>query len=278
MRPDDAPCRHRAAREDATAATDADEQLRDVALTLDLARSCYEAWQATDLDTSPGVALRYAYHTHDALHELSRVVDSLIETFRVEASGLLVPPPRHRHAPSVPMTPAGPAEGGRLLAVDTQAELTVGARTAPGRPVLHRTVPATAVQLTALRHELAVWAKASELAVDQVEVLVLASYEALTNVAEHAYPTDTTGTVTLAATCTDDTALVVISDRGCWRAPPTGQNDRGHGLALMHTLTDDVQINHAETGTTVHLRWNVVLRPADPGSDASGNGRPAALA
>ncbi|MGH2603833.1 MAG: hypothetical protein ACRDTE_27350 [Pseudonocardiaceae bacterium] len=114
MRPDDAPWRHRAARQDATAATDADEQMREVALTLDLARSSYQAWQATNPDTSPGVALRHAYHTHEALHELSRVVDSLIETFRAEAAGLLVPPPRHRHPPAVPMAPRGPAEGGRL--------------------------------------------------------------------------------------------------------------------------------------------------------------------
>ena len=93
MRPDDATWRHRAEREHATAAADADEQLRDVALTLDLARRSYEAWQATNPDTSPGVALRYAYHTHEALHELSRVVNSLIETFRGEAAELLVTPP-----------------------------------------------------------------------------------------------------------------------------------------------------------------------------------------
>lgn len=160
--------------------------------------------------------------------------------------------------------------------MSTQPELTDSARAAPGRLVLRRTVPATAGQLTALRHALAVWADASGVAVDQVGALVLASYEALTNVAEHAYPADATGIVTLlAATCTDDTALVVISDRGCWRAPPTRRNDRGHGLTLMHALADDVQIDYAETGTTVHLRWNLVLSPADPGSDASGNGRPA---
>lgn len=158
--------------------------------------------------------------------------------------------------------------------MSTQPELTVGARATPGRPVLRRAVPATVGQLTALRHALAVWADVSGLAVDQVDALVLASYEALTNVAEHAYPA---GMVTLlAATCTDDTTLVVISDRGCWRAPPTRRNDRGHGLTLMRTLADDVQIDHTETGTTVHLRWDLVLSPADPESDASGIGRPAA--
>lgn len=161
--------------------------------------------------------------------------------------------------------------------MSTQPDLTVGARAAPGRPVLRLTVPATAGQLTALRHALAVWADASGLAVAQGRALVLAGYEALTNVAEHAYPTDTTGMVTLlAATCTDDTARVVISDHGRWRARPTRRDNRGHGLTLMHTLADDVQIDHAETGTTVHLRWNLALSPADPGSDASGNGRPAA--
>lgn len=173
------------------------------------------------------------------------------------------------------MTPL--ADGGRLSQMSTHVELTVGARAAPGRPVLRRTVPATNGQLTALRHALTVWAEASGLAVNQGRALVLACYEALTNVAEHAYPADTTGTVTLlAATCTDDTALVVISDRGCWRTPPTGRNDRGHGLTLMHKLADDVQIDHTETGTTVHLRWDLALSPADPGSDASANGRPAA--
>ncbi|MGH2603834.1 MAG: ATP-binding protein, partial [Dehalococcoidia bacterium] len=76
--------------------------------------------------------------------------------------------------------------------MNTQAELTVGARAAPGRPVLRR-MPATSGHLTALRHALAVWADASGLAVDLGAALVLASYEAPTNVAEHAYPADTTG-------------------------------------------------------------------------------------
>lgn len=90
MRPDDAPC---AERDDATAATDTDEQLRDVALTLERARISYEAWQATNPDAAPAVALRHAYHTHEALHELSRVVNSLIETFRAEAAELFVTAP-----------------------------------------------------------------------------------------------------------------------------------------------------------------------------------------
>lgn len=99
----------------ATAGTDADEQLRDVALTLDLARSSYAAWQATNPDASPGTALRYAYHTHEALHELSRSVNRLIETFRVEAARLARHTAgRHRHPHVVPMTPHGLAEGGRL--------------------------------------------------------------------------------------------------------------------------------------------------------------------
>jgi anti-sigma regulatory factor (Ser/Thr protein kinase) len=49
----------------------------------------------------------------------------------------------------------------------------------------------------------------------------------------------------------DGEAKVTIRDRGEWRRRPGG--NRGRGIPIMREFMDDVSVERAENGTTVHL-------------------------
>jgi serine/threonine-protein kinase RsbW len=121
------------------------------------------------------------------------------------------------------------------------------------------------VQLAAVRGRMAAWAKAAGLGSDAVDDLVLATHEALANIADHAYP-DGDGEAFVDAVSDDDTVIVVVSDRGRWRTPAPDPGWRGRGLTIIRGLAEQVDVEHGDGGTTVVMRW------ALPGS---ANGRPA---
>jgi serine/threonine-protein kinase RsbW len=64
-----------------------------------------------------------------------------------------------------------------------------------------------------------------------LEDLVLATYEAIANAAEHAYAdhTDTAGPIHLHARRTSDCVIITVTDEGEWRIP-TGQGFRSRGM------------------------------------------------
>src|SRR5699024_9715282 len=78
-------------------------------------------------------------------------------------------------------------------------------------------VPANADELPALRRALSEWAVEAGLSTDTAEMLVLASYEAMANVVEHAY-TDNGGTIELTVTGlpVSGQARVTVTDEGRW--------------------------------------------------------------
>lgn len=104
---------------------------------------------------------------------------------------------------------------------------------------------------------LAHWAHTSGLPSTAVDDLVLASYEAFANSAEHAYR-DGVGDIQLTAERTDDQIIITITDHGQWLAPSTASH-RGQGLRLMHELADGVHVTHNNNapGTTVRLCWRL---------------------
>lgn len=109
-------------------------------------------------------------------------------------------------------------------------------------------------QLSGVRREVAEWAGLLELPEELVEDLVLATHEALANVADHAYP-DGTGEAWVDLECVGDVIEVVVRDRGRWRAPPTDTGWRGRGLMIIRRLAGDVRVQHDGGGTTVRMRW-----------------------
>jgi serine/threonine-protein kinase RsbW len=87
--------------------------------------------------------------------------------------------------------------------------------------------------------------------------VVLASYEALANAAEHAYPSGPGLVDLVAARTTDGRVLVTVSDHGRWRPPPCDPGFRGRGLTMIKELTLQVEIQQNQDGTTVHMEWKL---------------------
>jgi serine/threonine-protein kinase RsbW len=109
-------------------------------------------------------------------------------------------------------------------------------------------------QLSGVRREVAEWAAQFGLPEEFTEDLVLATHEALANVADHAYP-DGRGEAWLDLECVGHAIEVVVRDRGEWRAPPTDTGWRGRGLLIIRRLAGDVRVQHGDSGTTVRMRW-----------------------
>lgn len=115
--------------------------------------------------------------------------------------------------------------------------------------------------LRALRHDLTAWVRAVGVDAARAQDIVLASYEALANVADHAY--EEAGLVDLDAKLLPDRVEVVISDRGRWRTPvldPRPVSLRGRGLLLLRASADRADIESGDSGTVVTLAWD--LTPA----------------
>ncbi|MDQ3153464.1 MAG: ATP-binding protein [Actinomycetota bacterium] len=146
----------------------------------------------------------------------------------------------------------------RVRAVGPRVELPAGVVVAPEHPVLHITAVADPAALVAVRHRLAEWARGAGLDEEQVAAVVLAGYECLANVADHAYAGKGTGTAVLQAVRARDGAVhVVVTDHGRWRTPADDPGTRGHGLPLIRRLADTVEVTCTATGTTVHLAWTL---------------------
>jgi serine/threonine-protein kinase RsbW len=111
-------------------------------------------------------------------------------------------------------------------------------------------------QLGGARREVAHWAGQLGLPEEFTEDLVLATHEALANVADHAYP-DGGGEARLDLECVGDVVEVVVRDRGAWRTPPTDPGWRGRGLTIIRGLADEVGVQHDGHGTTVRMRWRL---------------------
>lgn len=75
-------------------------QWHDAELALKVARHCFERWRVAGHRDTPSPATMHAYHTHVALHEAARSIDTLIETFRVEANARITAPANGADVPT----------------------------------------------------------------------------------------------------------------------------------------------------------------------------------
>jgi anti-sigma regulatory factor (Ser/Thr protein kinase) len=85
---------------------------------------------------------------------------------------------------------------------------------------------------------------------------VLATHEALANVADHAYP-EGGGDAELDAACENGEIRVVVRDHGRWQAPAGDPGWRGRGLVLIQGLAEHVDVQRAAAGTSVAMRWRL---------------------
>ena len=146
----------------------------------------------------------------------------------------------------------------------------------PARPTsLHLRLPARPGALAELRHRTGAWLAALEWPPDDLDDLNLAIAEACTNAVEHAYGNDAAGDVSVTAhvEAAGDgmrRVVVVVRDRGRWRAAPDDPGFRGHGLRVMQACVAEMSVRRDLPGTAVTLVSTAVplLAVAD--------GRPAA--
>ena len=120
------------------------------------------------------------------------------------------------------------------------------------------------------RERVEAWLRAHRWPPAQVDELVLAISEAVSNSVEHGYrippdvvePPDTVGVKVRLTVAADGYRQVefVVSDRGTWREPDTAATSRGHGMLIMRSCTDELVVEASPTGTTVVLR----SRPTPP--------------
>lgn len=148
------------------------------------------------------------------------------------------------------MTHPAAGEGGE------QAEMALRLVGEP-EPLTIADIPAEPEALGPVRRRLTAWAHATGLHPDLTDDLVLAAYEAMANVTDHAYRPGEDNRFRMQAACTADGRIVVtVTDRGRWRPPSDNRgNTRGRGLRLIHELAHHVELRHDERGTSVQMSW-----------------------
>ncbi|WP_410573442.1 ATP-binding protein [Amycolatopsis sp. cmx-4-61] len=151
-----------------------------------------------------------------------------------------------------------------------QAGTTAPGRLAAGAVVVsafEELAPALPNEMAGLRRKLIQWLSEFPLDADNKHDITLATYEALANVAAHAYPDDH-GWARLQAHREGDAITVTVTDTGCGipaTRPRTAglRTSGGRGLVLIDQVTDQSEIETGTTGTTVHMTWRpVALRNA----------------
>jgi serine/threonine-protein kinase RsbW len=111
-------------------------------------------------------------------------------------------------------------------------------------------------RLGEIRSRLAEWARAVGLAAYTVDDVVLATHEALANVADHAYP-DGQGDAVLQAECRDGVVRIAVRDHGRWRPPADDPGWRGRGLLIIKGLAEHVDLQRGDAGTSIEMRWHL---------------------
>lgn len=127
------------------------------------------------------------------------------------------------------------------------------------RPLrLRLAAPSLPERLADVRARLAAWAEQAGFPTDTVDDIVLATHEALANVADHAYPQGG-GEALLDADCADGAVRIVVRDHGRWRPPDSDPGWRGRGLVIIHGLAEQLDVQHGGTGTSVTMSWRLPI-------------------
>jgi PAS domain S-box-containing protein len=113
-------------------------------------------------------------------------------------------------------------------------------------------------QLASVRAQLRGWLRNSGVGTRIAQDVLVAAGEAIANAIEHGHRHHPAEQVRLRAVSTANQLRVTVTDRGRWRATPPGDRSlRGHGIALMRALMQQVTIEPGPFGTTVDLYMGI---------------------
>jgi anti-sigma regulatory factor (Ser/Thr protein kinase) len=146
------------------------------------------------------------------------------------------------------------------------------------RRPLQLALPADPVTPSVVRQRLREWLAAWSWPADQLDDIVLAVSEAVSNSVEHAYLNQPPGMVEVRGgiETTPDRKhrmMIIIRDYGRWRSPPTDNQNRRRGIPLMRAYMESVTIGQPlddKVGTWVVLR-SKAISPAGDALDDSGS-------
>jgi anti-sigma regulatory factor (Ser/Thr protein kinase) len=117
-------------------------------------------------------------------------------------------------------------------------------------------VPALAEQLSAVRRAVTDWVRALSGSKDLEDDVGLAVYEALANVADHAYGVAGDGVFDLHAVHGEGMLTVTVADQGRWKPEAArGSSLRGRGLVMIERLAAEFEVRRQAGGTQVLMRW-----------------------
>lgn len=120
-----------------------------------------------------------------------------------------------------------------------------------------RQVNADAETIADARRGFDSWASGLTWTSDDRDDIVLATYEAMANSAEHAYRDHgPDGVVDIHATFVDNVLTVTVTDDGTWKPPDPEETYRGRGLIMIHGLADHSEITQRPGGgTAITMTW-----------------------
>jgi anti-sigma regulatory factor (Ser/Thr protein kinase) len=132
--------------------------------------------------------------------------------------------------------------------------------------LLRLALPADPIAISVARHQVRRWLAALSWPAGQLDDIVLAVSEAVTNAIEHAYLDQPPGVVEVRGgiEATPDgqrRVTVIVRDHGRWRAAPIDDEHRRRGIPLMRACMDTVTIGQpddGQVGTWVVLRSRAV--------------------
>ncbi len=124
-------------------------------------------------------------------------------------------------------------------------------------------VPATPDRLRDIRGQLSEWLDAAGASDDLAADIVLAGNEAATNSVEHAYRDVDPGTMEVEARVHRGEIEIRVIDFGTWKQPPANPGFRGRGIPLMHAVSQRVDLEHSDRGTTVELGFRLGSQDPD---------------
>jgi anti-sigma regulatory factor (Ser/Thr protein kinase) len=113
---------------------------------------------------------------------------------------------------------------------------------------------ADASQLAPSRDALRSWLTNAGVGTEQIQDVLIATGEAVSNAIEHGHRDRPDGIVSLRASAVVDRLQVTIVDTGAWKQPrEVADISRGRGITLMRGLMEDFTIHSDDVGTTVHM-------------------------
>ncbi|WP_329045467.1 ATP-binding protein [Amycolatopsis sp. NBC_01488] len=109
--------------------------------------------------------------------------------------------------------------------------------------------------LPSLRRHLVSWLRrrAGDEVGRQADDVVLACWEAMANVLDHAYH-GRPGLIDVRARIDEDVLIVTVADQGRWTSV-TERADGGRGLRLIQALVDGLDLRSTDDGTVITLTW-----------------------